>query len=180
MSARVLAVHANGVHAFSKDAVPRITLLAGQGVVGDAHCGATVQHRSRVARDPTQPNLRQVHLIHGELLGELASRGLHVAPGQMGENVTTTGIHLLGLSEGTVLRLGDHALVRVSGLRNPCSQIEAFLPGLLSAVLDRTSEGTLVRKAGVMAVVLESGDVKPGDPIVIETAPLPYSPLVPV
>lgn len=180
MSARVLAVHSKGTHAFSKDSARRIQLLAGQGVVGDAHCGATVKHRSRVARDPTRPNLRQVHLMHSELFAELARRGLHVLPGQMGENITTADLPLLGLAQGTVLRLGTQALVRVTGLRNPCSQIEAFMPGLLAAVLERTPQGERVRKAGIMGIVLESGSVEPGDAITIEHVPCSPSPLRPV
>lgn len=168
---RVVAVHAKSVHAFSKDGVPAIELVAGQGVAGDAHCGVTVKHRSRVARDPTQPNLRQVHLMHGELFAELADRGLDVLPGQMGENITTAGLDLLALAEGTCLRVGGQALVRVTGLRNPCAQIEAFMPGLLAAVLDRSPEGELVRKAGVMGVVVEPGVVRAGDAIAIVHVP---------
>lgn len=170
-SATVVAVHAKNVHSFSKDSVPSIQLIAGQGVAGDAHCGTTVKHRSRVARDPTQPNLRQVHLLHSELSVELARKGLHVAPGQMGENVTTAGLDLLALAEGTLLQLGSSAIVRVTGLRNPCAQIEAFMPGLLAAVLDRTASGELVRKAGVMGVVMQSGEVRAGDPITLVHAP---------
>lgn len=180
MRPKVVAVHTKDIHAFSKDSVRCISLLAGQGVAGDAHCGATVKHRSRVAKDPTQPNLRQVHLLHSELFAELASKGLHVEPGQMGENITTIGLDLLGLSEGVLLRIGQEALVRVTGLRNPCAQIESFMPGLLAAVLDRTEEGELVRKAGVMGVVLESGSVRPGDPIVVVQSPLQKRPLRPV
>lgn len=180
MTARVLAVHARGTHSFSKDSASAIELVAGHGVAGDAHFGVTVKHRSRVARDPTQPNLRQVHLLAQELFDELAAQGLHVAPGQMGENITTTGLPLLALSEGCVLRVGEHASVRVTGLRNPCAQIENFKPGLLAAVLDRTPEGELVRKAGVMGVVLESGVVRPGDSIVIVQSPQPHRPLQPV
>lgn len=180
MSTRVIAVHAKGVHLFSKESVPRIQLLEGLGVQGDAHCGVTVKHRSRVARDPGQPNLRQVHLIHHELLDELAGRGFRVLPGQMGENITTAGLDLLALSEGTVLRLGEHALVRVTGLRNPCAQIEEFMPGLLAAVLGHTPDGALVRKTGVMGVVLAPGSVAAGDRISIAHAPQPHLPLKPV
>ena len=180
MSARVVAVHRKGTHTFSKDSARSIQLLAGQGVAGDAHSGATVKHRSRVARDPTQPNLRQVHLMHTELFAELAGRGLQVLPGQMGENISTAGLPVLDLAEGTVLRIGSQALVRVTGLRNPCAQIEAFMPGLLAAVLHRTPDGQLVRKAGIMGVVLESGSVAPGDTITIEHAPRPPVPLRPV
>lgn len=168
---RVVAVHAKSIHAFSKDGVPAIELVAGQGVAGDAHCGVTVKHRSRVARDPTQPNLRQVHLMHGELFAELAAKGLDVRPGQLGENITTAGLDLLGLAEGTCLRVGGQALVRVTGLRNPCAQIEAFMPGLLAAVLARSPEGELVRKAGVMGVVVEPGVVRAGDPVAIVHVP---------
>lgn len=180
MPAHVVAVHARSVHAFSKDNLPSITLIAGQGVMGDAHCGATVKHRSRVARDPSQPNLRQVHLLHSELFEELAQQGLLVRPGQMGENITTTGLDLLGLSEGTVLRIGPRALVRITGLRNPCAQIERFMPGLLAAVLDRDGQGELVRKAGVMGVVLEEGEVGVGDGIALEHMPAHYQTLRPV
>nr|WP_326541029.1 MOSC domain-containing protein [Pseudorhodoferax sp.] len=173
-------MHAKGTHAFSKDTLPRITLLAGLGVEGDAHCGATVKHRSRVARNPHQPNLRQVHLLHQELLDELAGRGLPVAPGQMGENITTAGLALLDLSEGTVLRIGEQALVRITGLRNPCAQIESFRPGLLAAVLDRGADGALIRKAGVMGVVLRSGPVAPGDALAIVSGPPLHKALQPV
>jgi len=180
MSARVLAVHAKEGHAFSDDALPRIALRAGWGVEGDAHAGVTVKHRSRVAKDPSQPNLRQVHLMHGELLEELRGRGFAVRAGRMGENITTTGLDILALSAGTVLRVGSHAVLQFTGLRNPCSQIEAFMPGLLAAVLGRAADGTLVRKAGVMAVVLESGHVQPGDEMAIVSAPERHVPLQPV
>jgi hypothetical protein len=167
-------------HSFSKDSVPVINLEAGRGVAGDAHAGVTVKHRSRVAKDPAQPNLRQVHLLHSELFAELVDQGLHVAPGQMGENITTAGLALLELSEGAILRIGERARVRVTGLRNPCAQVEAFLPGLLAAVLDRTPEGVLVRKAGIMGVVLESGPICPGDAISVESSPESFIRLRPV
>lgn len=163
--ATVIAVHRRDEHLFSKVSVPSIELVVGHGVRDDAHFGVRVQHRSRVARDPTQPNLRQVHLIHGELLDELLERGFHVAPGQMGENITTRGVDLLGLSADTLIRIGTSAVVRVTGLRNPCSQIEAFKPGLLAAVLVRAADGTLVRRAGIMGVVEQAGSVQPGDPL---------------
>jgi MOSC domain-containing protein YiiM len=180
MSALVRSVHSKASHAFSKDAMPAIELVAGHGIAGDAHFGVTVKHRSRVAKDPTQPNLRQVHLLHQELLQELAAKGLHVTPGQLGENITTSGLPLLSLSEGTVLRIGQHAVVRITGLRNPCAQIESFKPGLLAAVLARTHEGEPVRKAGVMGVVVQSGIVAPNDQINILLVPAPHSPLRPV
>ncbi|MGE0314052.1 MAG: MOSC domain-containing protein [Lautropia sp.] len=180
MTARVVAVHRKATHAFSKDSAPGIELVAGHGVAGDAHHGVTVRHRSRVARDPSKPNLRQVHLIHAELFTELEAMGFQVSPGRMGENITTSGLSLLALSEGSVLRIGNVSLVRITGLRNPCAQIEAFMPGLLAAVLGRTPDGQLVRKAGVMGIVLESGTVHPGDPIAIEHTPETHTPLRPV
>jgi MOSC domain-containing protein YiiM len=180
MPAQVLAVHSKQIHAFSKDTVTHISLLAGLGAEGDAHSGVTVKHRSRVAKDPSQPNLRQVHLIHNELLEELKNRGLTVLPGQMGENITTTNLDILSLSTGTVIRVGHDADLKITGLRNPCAQIEAFMPGLLAAVLDRAADGSLIRKAGVMAVVLESGNVQPGDNIVEISTPVRHAPLQPV
>lgn len=180
MPAQVLAVHRSGSHSFTKYAEDAITLVAGLGVAGDAHSGATVKHRSRVARDATAPNLRQVHLLHAELFDELVERGFAVFPGDMGENLTTRGIDLLALPTGTRLRVGAHAVVEVTGLRNPCSQIDRFQPGLTAAVLDRAADGALVRKAGVMGVVLEGGDVQPGDAIDVQLPPLPHQQLQPV
>ncbi|HEX8496949.1 MAG TPA: MOSC domain-containing protein [Actinomycetales bacterium] len=167
-SPRVLAVSSDDRHRFSKLPRASITLLQDVGVAGDAHAGATVQHRSRVARDAAQPNLRQVHLIHAELLERLGTQGFEVAPGQLGENVTTTGVDLLGLPRGTVLRLGDTARVEVTGLRNPCSQINAFQPGLLKEVVHQDERGQVVREAGVMGVVLAGGEVRAGDAIEVE------------
>lgn len=172
-----MAVSRDGGHRFSKPVVDEITLLAGIGVEGDTHAGVTVQHRSRVAADPTQPNLRQVHLIHAELHDELRERGFAVEPGQLGENVTTRGLDLLALPRGTVLRLGPEAVVEVTGLRNPCNQINDFRPGLLKAVLDRDDQGHLVRKAGIMGVVRHGGPIKPGDGIRVELPDEPHLPL---
>ena len=152
----------------SKPNVDSIVLIAGLGVDGDAHQGKTVKHRSRVARDPSQPNLRQVHLIHAELHDELATAGFMVTPGQMGENITTRGVDLLSLPTGARLRLGPEAVVEVTGLRNPCRQLEGIHKGLMAAVLDRDENGDLIRKAGVMGVVLHGGKVRPGDEIVVE------------
>jgi MOSC domain-containing protein YiiM len=180
MNARVIAVHRSRLHHFSKERVHAITLLEGLGVQGDAHCGATVQHRSRVARDPGQPNLRQVHLLQAGLFETLARLGHTVHPGDLGENITTEGIDLLELSTGTELQLGADARVRITGLRNPCVQIERFQPGLLAAVLDRTADGELVRKAGVMAVVLHGGVVSAQDRIQVLRATGPHVPLRPV
>ena len=177
---RILAVSTSPRHAFSKETTGSITLIAGQGVRGDAHAGHTVQHRSRVARDPFQPNLRQVHLIHAELFAELADKGYAIAPGQLGENLTTEGVDLLALPTGTELRIGPEVVLRVTGLRNPCVQLDRFKPGLMAAVLDRTADGQLVRKAGVMAVVETGGEVRPGDAVrVVRPAGAPR-PLEPV
>jgi MOSC domain-containing protein YiiM len=157
-----------------------LRLAAGLGVEGDAHAGRTVKHRSRVARDPSQPNLRQVHLIHGELHDELGARGFPVEAGQMGENITTRGVYLLALPAGTRLHLGREAVVEVTGLRNPCLQLDGIHPGLMKAVLDRDAAGVLVRKAGIMAIVLSGGEVRVGDPIGIELPGEPHQPLEPV
>ena len=172
-SGQVVAVCRSAGHDFSKAAQPGVRLRAGLGVDGDAHSGAKVQHRSRVAADPEQPNLRQVHLIHAELFEELAQKGFEVQAGQLGENITTRGLDLLALPVGTRLTIGS-AVIELTGLRNPCAQIENFRPGLLSAVLDHDETGRLIRKAGVMGVVLESGDVKPGDGIEVELPPEPW------
>ena len=168
MAAQVVAVPRSGSHSFSKFAEDAITLVPGLGVEGDAHAGATVKHRSRVRRNPSEPNLRQVHLLQAELFDALMERGHAVWPGDMGENVTTRGVDLLQLPTGTRLRLGAKAIVELTGLRNPCSQIDRFQRGLMAAVLDRDAQGALVRKAGVMAVVLEGGDVRSGDAIDVQ------------
>lgn len=172
--ARVIAVARDAGHAFSKPLEPAIRLLAGLGVEGDAHCGETVKHRSRVAVDPTQPNLRQVHLLHAELFDELLAAGFQLRPGDMGENVTTRGLDLLALPVGSRLKLGREAIVEITGLRNPCAQIEAFRPGLLKAVLGRDSAGNLIRKAGIMGIVLAGGEVRPGDSIAITLPAQPH------
>jgi MOSC domain-containing protein YiiM len=176
----VTAVHRDGEHRFGKQPVPEIRLLAGLGVEGDAHAGALVQHRSRVARDPSQPNLRQVHLLHTELFDAVATHGHHVSPGDLGENVTTRGLDLLALPTGTLLHLGDEAVVRVEGLRNPCLQIERYDEGLLRHVAGRDADGAVVRRGGVMGTVLTGGVVRPGDPIVTVLPEQPHRPLEPV
>jgi MOSC domain-containing protein YiiM len=173
----VVAVSRSGTHSFSKKTEERIRLVAGIGVEGDAHAGETVKHRSRVAIDRTQPNLRQVHLIHAELHEELLASGFRVLPSEMGENITTRGIDLLRLPTGAHLHLGAEAVVEVKGLRNPCAQLDHFLPGLMSAVLSRDKSGKLIRKAGVMGVVLKSGVVQSGDTIHVELPSEPHVPL---
>ncbi|MCW2782029.1 MAG: hypothetical protein JWR35_2478 [Marmoricola sp.] len=177
---RVTAVSSDGEHRFSKPTTSGISLLAGLGVAGDAHLGVTVQHLSRVRRDPTQPNLRQVHLMHAELHDELRALGYAVDAGQLGENITTRDLDLLGLPRGAVLRIGDEAVVEITGLRNPCAQIEAFRPGLLKEVVHRDEADNLVRKAGVMGVVRAGGQVRPGDRIEVTLPDGRSLPLEPV
>ena len=180
MAGKVFAVARSPTHTLSKPEAPSIRLRKGQGVEGDAHSGERVKHRSRVARDPSQPNLRQVHLIHAELFEELRAAGFAIAAGEMGENVTTAGLDLLGLPQGTRLRLGAAAIVEVTGLRNPCAQLDRIRPGLMKATLGRDDEGNLVRKAGIMGIVVEGGEVRPGDTIAVDLPPLPHRPLAPV
>jgi MOSC domain-containing protein YiiM len=178
MTARVIAVAVSATHTMSKPTGNRIRLLEGLGVEGDAHMGATVKHRSRVRIDPTAPNLRQVHLIHAELLDELRAKGFDIAPGQMGENITTRGIDLLALPRGARLHLGS-AVIEVTGLRNPCTQLDGIQPGLMEAVLERTPGG-LIRKAGVMAIVVQGGHVSVDDHVRTELPTAPHEALKPV
>lgn len=180
MAGVVMAVSRSAAHTMAKPTEERVRLLAGLGVAGDAHAGETVKHRSRVARDPTQPNLRQIHLIHAELHEELRAAGFAVAPGQMGENVTTRGLDLLALPTGARLHLGAEAVVEVTGLRNPCAQLDGIQPGLMAATLGRDEAGNLLRKAGIMGVVMVGGEVSAGDPIRVELPPAPHQPLAPV
>ena len=177
MSGVVTAVSSNGEYSFTKPNRDSITLLAGLGVEGDVHAGVTVKHRSRVARDPTQPNLRQVHLIREELFAEVGEEGFRVAPGELGENITTRGIDLLALPVGTLLRIGDAAVLEVTGLRNPCLQIDNFQDGLLKQVVGRDEVGKIVRKAGIMTIVNAGGVVRPGDMIRVEIPSGPHRPL---
>jgi MOSC domain-containing protein YiiM len=174
MEAHVGALHRSESHTFSKQTTPQLQFVAGLGVEGDAHFGATVQHRSRVAADPTQPNLRQVHLLAQEQLDAFAAAGFAVAPGDLGENVTTVGLDLHALPTGTLLQLGDGVLLALTGLRNPCGQIEGFLPGLLEHVLRRNEEGVVERRGGVLAVVLTGGTVHVGAPIAVQLPPTPH------
>ena len=180
MNGVVAAVSRSEAHTMSKPVRETIRLVAGLGVDGDAHQGVTVKHRSRVRRDPTAPNLRQVHLIHEELHEELAAGGFEISPGQLGENVTTRGIDLLGLPAGSRLHLGDTAVVEVTGLRNPCTQLDGIQQGLMAATLEPAETGGLVRKAGVMGIVVAGGEVHGGDRIRVELPPEPHRPLEPV
>ncbi len=174
MTGSIVAVAQGRGHHFSKPPLFSIRLRAGLGVDGDAHAGVTVRHRSLAARHPTRPNLRQVHLIHAELFAELAAAGFDIGPGQLGENVTTRGIDLLALPVGARLHLGAAAVVQLTGLRNPCAQLDRFRPGLMAAVLGRDAQGGLVRKAGVMAVVLSGGEVQAGDAVAVGLPVLPH------
>ena len=178
--ATVLAVHRSRSHSFSKFAEDAVTLVPGHGVQGDAHAGATVKHRSRVAVDASQPNLRQVHLLHVELFDQLMADGFAVWPGDLGENITTRGIDLLALPTGTRLRLGEQVVIELTGLRNPCTQLDRFQAGLMAALVYRNSAGRLVRKAGVMAVVTTGGEVPAGSAIRVELPEGDPRPLQPV
>jgi MOSC domain-containing protein YiiM len=179
LSGVVVCVARKKAHGPQKTPQLSIRLIEGLGVEGDAHAGATVKHRSRRRFNPTLPNLRQVHLIHEELLDELSGKGFTVTPAYLGENVTTRGVDLLALPRGARLRLGDDAIVEVTGLRNPCVQIERLQAGLMQACLEDRA-GTLVRKAGVMAIVVTGGEVRSGDPVEVELPPGPHEALKPV
>jgi MOSC domain-containing protein YiiM len=168
LTGQVVSVSRSPVHGFSKEVLPEIRILAGFGVEGDAHAGGKVQHLYRVRRNPNAPNLCQVHLLQAELFDELRAQGLEVAPGQMGENITTRNLELLTLPVGTRIHLGPQAIVEVTGLRDPCNQLNTLHPGLMKACIARDHNGTLIRKAGIMAIALQSGVVQPGDPISIE------------
>jgi MOSC domain-containing protein YiiM len=180
MLAVVVAVSRSPTHALTKPTADAVRLLAGLGIEGDAHQGVTVKHRSRVTSNAEAPNLRQVHLMHAELFEELLAAGFGVNPGQMGENITTRGVDLLGLPRGALLHLGDEAVVEVTGLRNPCRQLDRIQPGLMAATLARDAEGNLVRKAGIMGIVVAGGEVRAGDPIELELPNSPHQPLLPV
>lgn len=172
--ATVLSLSKSEEHNFSKSVCSTITLIKGEGVEGDAHRGVTVKHRSRVKVDPTQPNLRQVHLIHDELIKELQVKGFNVQASTMGENITTEGIDLLSLPREAELKIGQDAVIKITGLRSPCKQLDSFQKGLTSAVLDKDDEGNLIRKAGIMGVVLVGGNISVGDAIKISFPEKPY------
>jgi MOSC domain-containing protein YiiM len=177
MEGKVVAVARDSGHNFSKQIVDQIEIVAGLGIEGDAHKGVKVKHRSRVKADPTQPNLRQVHLIHSELFAEVGEKGFVVRPADLGENISTVGIDLLGLPRGTKLRIGESVCLEVTGLRNPCSQIDAFQKGLLGGVLEKRQDGKLIRKSGIMSIVIEGGLVQAGDAIKVQLPDLPHHPL---
>ncbi|MFE9441228.1 MOSC domain-containing protein [Streptomyces sp. NPDC006602] len=177
MDGSVSAVSSNGTYSFTKPNRESITLLAGLGVEGDVHAGTTVKHRFRMAKDPSQPNLRQVHLMHEELFEEVRGAGFEVAAGQLGENVTTRGIDLLGLPVGTLLHLGETAVVEVTGLRNPCAQIDTFQKGLMKQVVGRDAEGRARFKSGIMSVVVAGGVVRPEDAVKVVRPAGPHLPL---
>ena len=174
---KVVSVSQCESHNFSKNQVESICLIEGEGIKGDAHCGITVKHRSRVKKDPSQPNLRQVHLIHNELIGELQQKGFDVHPATMGENITTSGIDLLGLPTDAILKIGKQVKIKITGLRNPCVQLDEYQKGLTAAVLDRDKKGNLIRKAGVMGIVIVGGDVKTGDEIQVVLPQVPHKSL---
>jgi MOSC domain-containing protein YiiM len=240
----VAAVSCNDTYAFTKPVRDEIVLIAGVGVAGDVHAGVHVKHRGRVRADPHQPNFRQVHLIQQELFAEVGEKGYAVAAGNLGENVTTTGMDLLALPLGTILRFGPEAAtgsagatlggaaaeahtatasavatsgtagplaavlevagrarlgaataasavaiaaaadrddphdprpaVVLAGLRNPCGQINVFRPGLLKEVIGRTADGGVAYRAGVMAVVLRGGPIRPGHVVTADLPPGPH------
>jgi len=172
----VYSVSKSNMHDFSKNICSSIKLIESQGVEGDAHCGSTVKHRSRVEKDPNQPNLRQVHLIHYELIEELREKGFKVNPATLGENITTKDIDLLSLPRNTKLRIGS-AIIEVTGLRNPCAQLDNYQKGLTAAVLDKDENGNLIRKAGIMGIVKQGGVIKEGDSINVELPDEPFLPL---
>ena len=178
MSPIVVSVAKDKEHRFSKESVPSITLIEGVGVEGDAHAGATVQHLSRIAIDPSVPNLRQVHLIHSELLDELSEKGFEVGPADLGENITTKGIDILSLPKGTILKIGEDAIVEVTGLRNPCKQIEKFRPGMLEVVLRKNEKGEIEKRAGIMGVVRKGGTIYISDSIEVTLPEGEHVPLV--
>jgi MOSC domain-containing protein YiiM len=177
---QVVSVSARDGHGLGKTVRKRITLIAGEGVEGDAHRGVTIKHRSRVAKDPSQPNLRQVHLVHAELFDAVAASGFVVGPGDIGENILTRGIDLLGLPTGALLQIGAEAVVEITGLRNPCHQLNGHSDGLMNALLDRDHAGNLIRKGGVMGIVVSGGVVCTGDAVVVDMPDGAFVPLMPV
>jgi MOSC domain-containing protein YiiM len=174
MDGRVVSVSRSARHGFSKEQVPEIVVLAGLGVEGDAHAGATVKHRYLVKKNPKAANLCQVHLIQDSLFAELRGLGFAIGPGDLGENIVTSGIDLLGLPRGARLHLGTTAVVEVTGLRTPCKQMDAFRAGLMKACLARDAAGGVVRKAGIMGIALAGGLIGVGDGVGVELPEKPW------
>lgn len=170
----VVAVSKSSKHSFSKENCEKIKLLAGLGVEGDAHMGEKVKHRSRVRQNPDQPNLRQVHLLHCEIFDELSTKGMDIKPGEIGENISTRGIELLNLPKDSILEIGNQAKIQITGLRNPCAQLDGLQKGLMKALLDRDEEGNLIRKSGIMGIVLQGGEITKGDEIHVFLPPEPH------
>ena len=164
----VLSVSRDDKHRFSKPTVSSIRLVAGFGVEGDSHAGATVQHLYEKKRNPSAPNLCQVHFMAAELFDDLVPTGYTVAPGELGENVTTEGINLMSLPLGTQLHLGAQAVVSVTGMRSPCSLINGYQKGLMKQLIKTDAAGTVHRRGGIMGVVVRGGVVNPGDCIRVE------------
>ena len=173
----VAAVSRYRRHRFSKTPELLVRLIEGIGIEGDAHAGRTVQHRYDARKDPSRPNLRQVHFIEAEELDRLGRAGFTVEPGSLGENITTRGLDLPVLPSGALLRLGETAVVAVTGLRDPCVLLDRVQPGLKAALLGRDPHGRLLRRSGIMSIVLAGGDVRPGDPIRVDLPPRPHRPL---
>ena len=161
----VAGVFVSGGHTFSKSERYSVTLLQGLGIEGDAHCGSTVQHLSDRKKNSTRSNLRQLHLIQSELIEELNATGFDVRPGDLGENITTGQIDLPALPQGTLLRIGDTAVVEITGLRTPCFKIERFRKGLRSAVTEHRHGGPATLKGALMAIVVAGGVVNRDDRI---------------
>ena len=172
-SARIVGVQVNSAHTFSKLPATVVKLIENHGVEGDAHAGPTDQHQFHIRRFGHHPNLRQDHVIHAELLDEMQAKGHTVRPGDLGENLTTRNVDLLNLPEGTRLRLGAEAVIEITGLRNPCRQIDNFQQGLRELCIENSPSG-LIRKGGVMGIVLTGGEVRPGDAVAVELPPLPH------
>jgi MOSC domain-containing protein YiiM len=165
-------------HTFSKNVVGQIKLIEGLGVEDDVHLGKTVKHQYLAKKYPTSANLRQVHLIHYELIEELNENGFSVSDGDLGENITTIGIDLLNLPTDTILKIGNEAVVKITGLRNPCVQLDMFQKGLLKAVIEKDENGNVIRKCGIMGIVIKSGIVRIDDAIEIIFPQKPFKKLI--
>lgn len=175
--AMVESVHRSESHDFTKATVEEVVLVAGVGIEGDAHAGATVQHVSRKKKDADRPNLRQVHLVSAELHEELVADGFDLDHGGFGENLVTRGIALGDLPVGTTLALGDDAIIVLTGLRDPCAQIDRHREGLRAAVAFDPGEGPKLFRDGAMAMVVRGGVVRTGDPIGVALPPEPHHPM---